>query len=100
MFGSVFHLRPQPGHEQQVLESFSRWDTERRPKAPGAIQSTVFRTVNGSGDYIGVAVFASREACEQNARDPEQDRWYRDLRAHLSADPVWEDGDVLYRSPA
>jgi quinol monooxygenase YgiN len=98
MFGSVFHLRPKPGHEQQLLEEFKRWDTERRPKVQGSATTLVFRTVNGSGELIGIAVFESREAYERNAQDPEQDRWYQELRSHLEADPVWEDGDVLYRS--
>jgi hypothetical protein len=26
------------------------------------------------------------------------DRWYQQLRSHLLADPIWEDGEVLWHS--
>ena len=33
---------------------------------------------------------------ERNGRDPEEDRWYRQLRALLEADPEWEDGEIVF----
>ncbi|MCX2726790.1 hypothetical protein OO015_04680 [Thermomicrobium sp. 4228-Ro] len=42
-----------------------------------------------------MATFDDRESYRRNADDPEQDRWYRALRALLSEDPYWEDGEVM-----
>jgi hypothetical protein len=40
-------------------------------------------------------VFDSEANYRANASDPEQDKWYQELRAMLDADPRWMDGDVL-----
>ncbi len=100
MFGSVFHMTPRPGHEQQLQAQFERWNKERAPKVKGYVETLGLRKVDGSGQLIGVAVFASREDYERNAQDPEQDAWYRELRSHLTEDPMWEDGEVVYRATA
>ncbi|MDA0771188.1 MAG: hypothetical protein O2821_13360, partial [Chloroflexi bacterium] len=47
------------------------------------------------GEFIGVAIFESKEAYLANGKDPEQDKWYGTLRAVLQEDPVWEDGEYL-----
>jgi hypothetical protein len=44
---------------------------------------------------MGVVVFDSEANYYNNAADPEQDRWYRQLRNLLMADPEWSDGDIL-----
>ena len=33
-----------------------------------------------------------------NADDPEQDKWYQEMRQHLEADPAWHDGEIIYSS--
>jgi len=98
MFGSVFHMQAKPGHEKQLEAQFESWNRERAPKVKGYVESIGFRTVSGSGQMIGVAIFASREDYERNAQDPDQDKWYQELRSHLTEDPVWEDGEVIYRA--
>ena len=37
-----------------------------------------------------------RESYRANSEDPKQDEWYRKIRDLLQADPVWEDGEILY----
>ena len=93
MYGTMFHMRPRPGHEQAILDGWDAWDRDRRPKVEGAIANYLFRLA--SGELAGVAVFSSRETYLKNASDPDQDRWYRQLRDNLEADPVWEDGEIL-----
>ena len=96
MYGSIFRMRPKAGHEQAIAEMVEQWHRERRPKVEGYVATYLFRPDNRPGEAIGVAVFASREAYRKNADDPDQDRWYRQMREHLEADPQWEDGEITF----
>jgi hypothetical protein len=40
-------------------------------------------------------LFDTREHCEANAADPEQDRWYRQMVECLDEPPEWHDHEVL-----
>ena len=42
-----------------------------------------------------IAVFEDKASYEVNADDPGQDKWYRELRANLEADPEWQDGEYV-----
>ncbi len=95
MFGSIFRMQPKPDQERHIADHFRRWERERRPAVGGAVASYLFRPTASPGELIGVAVFDSESSYRRNAGDPAQDRWYRDLRQMLEADPVWHDGDVL-----
>jgi hypothetical protein len=95
MFGTVFQLRPKAGHEEAMIDWLKRWRAERGPKVQGYQASYMFKLRDQPGQYIGVAVFDSEENYRKNASDPEQDRWYRELREHLEADPEWNDGDII-----
>ena len=93
MYGSIFRMKVKPGKEQAVVDSFKRWDKERRPKAKGALAGFVLKPDKRSGELIGIAVFKDKATYQANANDPEQDRWYRQLRELLQVDPEWEDGE-------
>lgn len=72
-------MRPIAGREQDVIDIFKEWDSERRPNV----------------SVIGVAVFEDKEAYLANGNAPEQDAWFRKLRALLEPDPAWEDGEYV-----
>jgi quinol monooxygenase YgiN len=95
MYGSVFRLRPKPGQDQAMIALMERWGRERRPKVEGFVSAEVYRSEAHPGEYLNTVVFTSREAYMKNADDPEQDAWYRELRALLESDPEWEDGEVV-----
>jgi hypothetical protein len=95
MFGAIYHMRPKPGQEQAVADYHRRWERERRPSVEGAVGAYVFKPRRRPGELTGVVVFDSEANYYKNADDPEQDRWYRQLRELLEADPEWVDGDVL-----
>ncbi len=95
MFGTIFRMRPKSGQEQVVEEVFQRWQRERRAKAPGFVAGYLFKSRSHPGELAGIAVFDSEANFRKNADDPEQDRWYQDLRAALEADPEWNDGEVI-----
>jgi quinol monooxygenase YgiN len=94
MFGTIFSIRPKAGMEAAVEDLFSR-ETQERPRPAGMIAAYLFRPTSRNGDLMGVAVFDSEASYRKNADDPEQDRWYRQLRELLEADPKWNDGDIL-----
>ena len=98
MFGTVFRMQPKPGQEHAVEQLMRRWEQERKPKVAGFVDSYLFRSRSHPGELIGVAIFDSEENYRKNAEDPEQDRWYRELRAVLEADPEWNDGEVVTTS--
>lgn len=95
MFGTIYHMKPKTGQEQAIAEHLRRWERDRRPKVDGAVAGYLIRPRAGSNDLIGVVVFDSESNYRKNADDPEQDRWYRELRELLTEDPKWNDGDVL-----
>jgi hypothetical protein len=78
-----------------VADLLRQWERERRPNVPGAVAGYLLKPRSGAGDLVGVAVFDSESNYRKNADDPEQDRWYRQLRDLLEADPEWNDGDIL-----
>ncbi len=96
MYGSIFHLKVQPGREGAVRQLFERWDREHAPRVQGFHAAYLFKPDEQPDELIAVAIFADREAYRANATDPEQDRWYRELRALLRTDPLWEDGEIIH----
>lgn len=89
MFGTVFRMQASPGKKDELLRVMM--DEQRDVK--GMISSYVYRT---AGDEVwGAAVFEDERTYRANAADPEQDKWYRRVRALLAADPEWHDGEIL-----
>jgi hypothetical protein len=95
MFGTVAVIKPRPGEEGAVVETFHRWWRDRAPRVPGALLGTLNRETSDPSELLMTVVFASKAAYEANAADPEQDLWYRDLVALLEGEPRWIDGDVI-----
>jgi quinol monooxygenase YgiN len=94
VFGTVYRMRPKPGAETAIEDLLRREEGERATPT-GFIAGYLFRSRSRPGELIGVAVFDSEASYRKNADDPEQDRWYRQLRELLEADPEWNDGEVL-----
>jgi quinol monooxygenase YgiN len=95
MYGTVAIIKPKAGSEQAVVAHFDKWWNERRPKVKGAIASTLHRNEQNPSELILSVVMDSKANYEANANDPDQDKWYQQMRALLDADPRWMDGDVL-----
>jgi len=95
MFGTVAQLHPKPGQEQTLLQLSQAWRRERGARLPGFVAEYLFRSVSHPGEYTLVVLFTDRASYQANAADPEQDRWYQQIRACLVADPEWNDGEVV-----
>ena len=100
MYGTVYRIRVRPGQEQALLELNRRWARDHSPRTAGYLGEYIYKLDRHPGEYVGVALFESREAYQQNADDPEQDRWYREFRDLLESDPEWNDGEIIYEHRA
>ena len=96
MYGSIFRIKVKAGKEDQVLKQMDEWDTTRRPKVKGYVGSFIMMSDRKMDEIMGVAIFTSKTAYLSNAKDPEQDKWYKKLRANLKADPEWNDGEFVW----
>lgn len=100
MYGTIFRMIPRPGKEEEVRSLFEEWGKTRSGTVPGALAGYLMRPENRQGELVGVAVFRDRKSYFDNAASPEQDAWFRRLRALLENDPIWEDGDYLWSTYA
>jgi len=98
MYGTVARLRVKPEHKQQLQTMIDGWEQGRGRQAPGYVATHVLRPDGRPDELIMLAIFRDRESYRANASDPEQDRWYRQMREHLEADPEWTDGELVYTS--
>lgn len=95
MYGTIYRMRPKPGREKELAELYEEFGRTRAPHVKGIKAGHLLKPGDRPGEFVGVAIFADKESYWANAKDPEQDKWYRRMRDLLEADPVWEDSDVL-----
>jgi heme-degrading monooxygenase HmoA len=93
-YGTVAHMRLLPGKFQE-LEALGRLEAAENRTTPGMIGDWIYDLDRDPDEFVTVTVFESRELYWANAKDAEQDRSYRRLRALLSEDPIWHDGEVV-----
>lgn len=90
MYGTIARVKIDPVKLDE-LKALGR----RMGVAPGQIARYVFRMDADPGELYLIAVFESREAYWANAQSPEQHQRYQELRALMSADPEWHDGEIV-----
>lgn len=95
MYGSVFHMKPKSGKEQEIVRLFEEWNQTRKPTVEGALDGYLFKL--DKGGMMGVSVFSSKQSYQANANDPEQNEWYLKLRENLEEDPQWNDGEIVVK---
>jgi len=97
MYGTVARLQLKPGKEADLKQEMSKYPSL---KIPGFVSTLVYRMDRDANEcYLAVA-FKDKESYVANARDPKQDERYRQLRALLSADPEWHDGEIVWTEKA
>jgi quinol monooxygenase YgiN len=95
MYGTVARMTAKPGGEAALKELLRQFDL-RKPK--GALGAYVYRMDSDPNEFYLVAVFQDKETYVANAESPEQDAAYQKIRALLTADPEWHDGEMVYSS--
>ncbi len=96
MYGTIFRIKIKARKEPELLIAFDKWDRERKPKTVGAVASLLLKSDKIPDEYLGVAIFQDKESYIANTKDPEQDKWYMQLRLLLESDPEWNDGEYVF----
>lgn len=97
MYGTVARLQLKPGREADLKQEMSKYPSL---KISGFVSTLVYRMDRDANEcYLAVA-FKDKDSYVANARDPKQDERYRAMRALLSADPEWHDGEIVWTEKA
>jgi len=91
---SFFRAKALPGKRQASIDQFEKWEREQKAKAKGFVRSILVASNSDPDEFMGGIRWDTTENYFANANRPEQDAWYRELRANLVADPVWFDGTL------
>ncbi len=93
MYGTVARMQLKPGAQQQMLAQLREFESAH---VPGFVSSYVYQ-MDAEPDVFYVAVaFQNKDAYLANARSPEQHSRYEKMRALLTAEPEWHDGEIVY----
>lgn len=95
MYGTVARLKVKPGSDKALIALMEEWRNVRKSKVKGAVASYTYRLDKDPGTLVMAVVFKDKKSYTDNAKDPDQDKWYRKMRALLQADPVWDDGEII-----
>jgi quinol monooxygenase YgiN len=90
MYGTIARVKIDPTQIEELKALGDAMDT-----APGQVARYVYQMDADPGVLFLVAVFESKEAYWANARSPEQNERFMDLRALLLEDPEWHDGAIV-----
>ena len=90
MFGTVGNLRFDPANRDRLEQEIN---DDAYLGVDGYRWGQVLFDENDPGHALIVAVFDDRKTYFRNADDPAQDERYQRMRALLSEDPTWTDGE-------
>lgn len=90
MYGTIAKVNLDPVH----LETFKTIGRQMGV-APGQLGRYVYQMDADPSEMFLVALFESRQAYWNNAQSPEQHQRYQELRALLTCDPKWHDGEIV-----
>lgn len=90
MYGTIARITVDPAN-RQALKTLA--DTMADPVGQAA--RYVFQMDANPNELFLVAVFESKDAYWANAQSPEQNDRYLQLRALLTEDPQWHDGEII-----
>ena len=91
MYGTIFSLNVKSGHEEALLKVLNDGATSK-PK--GMVALFVMKP-DEKENWVGVAVFESKEAYIANANSPEQHEAFLRFMEHLDEEPNWTDGTYV-----
>ncbi len=95
MHVSFVKAKALPGKRQAILDHMEKWEREQQSSAKGWIRSYLAASNSNPDEIMGAIVWDDTANYLTNANRPEQDAWYRELRAMMVSDPEWFDGTLL-----
>jgi len=94
MYGTIARMKVKAGELEQLQKSLEDWG-DQDPNAVGAVATYIYQLDNDPNELIMVVLFKDKKTYMANADDPKTDEWFQRVRAHLEADPEWNDGEVI-----
>ena len=91
MYGTIFNLNIKPGHEEALLADLKEETTSK----PEGMVAWFVMNPDDKDEWIGVAIFESKEAYVLNANKPEQHESFLQMMEHLETEPTWTDGTYV-----
>lgn len=96
MYGTVARLILKTGMYDQFMALGREVEAQG---IPGWVGEYIYRSDSNPDELFMAVVFESKEAYRKNAESPESAATYGRMRALLTADPEWHDGEVVYVKP-
>jgi hypothetical protein len=93
MYGTVARMRVKSGELDQVRKLM---EVEMAREVKGYVGSYVYKMDRDENEIMLAVLFDDKNTYVANADDPSQDEMYQKLRALLTEDPEWNDGEVIY----
>ena len=92
MYGTIFSLNIKIGHEEKLLALLNEDAVSEKPE--GMVGWFVMNP-DAKDNWIGVAIFESKEAYAANANRPAQHESFLKMMEHLESEPEWTDGTYV-----
>ena len=89
MYGTIFNLNIKAGHDEKLLAAL-----EAMSKPEGMVAWFVMNP-DDRDEWMGVAIFESKDAYVSNANSPEQNKSFQQMMEHLESEPTWTDGTYV-----
>ena len=94
MYGTIARIRPSPGVRREIEAILAEWDEVVGPNVTGAIGTWLHWPDEERDVAYFAGMFESERSYWDHAQSQEQTERYQGLRALLSADPEWHDGNI------
>jgi quinol monooxygenase YgiN len=95
MYGTVARMKVQPGKLDELIKLSVNTVSARRPG--GYLGEIIYKMDNNPNEVLMAVFFADKASYSANASDPEMNKEYEKYRALLTADPEWNDGEVIHQ---
>jgi hypothetical protein len=93
MYGTVARFRLQPNASDKLLKLAQEYDSLG---IPGFVCEQVYQMDADSNEYYLAVVFSNKETYFANSNTPQQHQRYLQMRALMTEEPEWHDGEVVY----
>ena len=90
MYGTIFKLNIKDGHHEALLK-----EIKQNNSLPAGMKAWFIMKPDERKEWVGVAIFDSKEAYVTNAESPDQHERFLKIMQHLESEPPWTDGQFV-----